>query len=172
MGLATHGQARQAPDYFDRMVQEGVRTKGDTHWCAFMHSSWLGDDAMVYFNTMKDQYSVELTVAHYECMVDVLGRVGRLEEAREMVEEMPMRANAVIWGIMLGACEKHGSVEIGEWVARELLELEPWNDGVYVVLSNIYAASGMWREVERVRRLMWERRVAKTLGYSAAANSN
>lgn len=174
MGLATQGEAKHALDHFDRMVQEGVRPNQVTFVAvltACAHAG-LADEAVGYFDAMRGRYGIEPMVAHYGCMVDVLGRVGRVEEAKKMVEGMPMRGNAVIWGTMLGACERYGKVEIGEWVAGKLLELEPWNDGVYVVLSNIYAACGMWAEVERVRRLMWERRVVKTPGFSAATNSN
>jgi len=44
---------------------------------------------------------------------------------------------------MLGACKKHGNASVGEWVVGRLVESEPWNNGVYVVLSNIYVAVGM-----------------------------
>ena len=57
---------------------------------------------------------------------------------------MPMEANVVIWGTLLSACEKHGNVSVGKWTAVRLLEAEPWNDGVYVVLYNMYAAAGIW----------------------------
>jgi len=100
-------------------------------------------------------------------VVDMLGRVGRVDEARALVEQrMPLEPNVVIWGTLLGAGEKHGNVSVGEWAAERLVEAEPWNDGVYVVLSNIYAAAGMWDEVERVRKIMSERKVMKSPGCS------
>ncbi|KAF2285236.1 hypothetical protein GH714_039083 [Hevea brasiliensis] len=101
-------------------------------------------------------------------MVDLLGRVGLLKEAREIVEGMPMKPNVVIWGCLMGACEKYGDVKMGEWVAKHLQELEPWNDGVYVVLSNIYASRGLWQEVERIRVGMKRRKLAKIPAYSLA----
>lgn len=97
-----------------------------------------------FFNMMKNTYGMQPLLQHYRCMADLLGRVGLFDEARELVEEMPMPANMVIWGCLMGACEKFGNVEMAEWVAKHLRELEPWNDGVYVVLSNIYASKGMW----------------------------
>jgi hypothetical protein len=95
-----------------------------------------------------------------------------LKEAREIVEGMPMKANVVIWGCLLSACEKYSNVQMGEWVAKHLLDLEPWNDGVYVVLSNIYASRGLWLEVERVRLIMKQRTLAKIPAYSLATTSN
>ena len=56
-------------------------------------------------------------------------------------------------------------------MSKHLQELEPWNDGLYVVLSNIYARNGLWEEVERVRGIMKERKLAKVPAYSLASSS-
>nr|CAD1833985.1 unnamed protein product [Ananas comosus var. bracteatus] len=139
-GLAAHGEARAALELFRAMAR---RREGPLPNRATMVAA--------------------LTACAHG------GWVGRLEEARGVAERrMPMPANAVVWGTLLGACEKHGDIAIGQWAAEKLLEAEPWNDGVYVVLSNIYAGAGMWGEAERARRLMRERKVAKTPGYSSA----
>jgi len=70
-------------------------------------------------------------------------------EPREVAEKMRMGANAVVCG------------------GRKVGGKEPWNDGVYAVLSNIYVAAGMWEEVEKLRKVMEEeRRVANIPGYS------
>jgi pentatricopeptide repeat protein len=119
---------------------------------------------------MKNVNGIMPQLQHYGCMVDLLGRAGLFEEAREMIEGMPMKANSVVWGCLMGACEKYGNVKIGEWVAKHLRESEPWNDGVYVVLSNIYASRGLWKEVERVREVMMHRSLAKIPGYSLATS--
>ncbi|KAG9449148.1 hypothetical protein H6P81_009113 [Aristolochia fimbriata] len=173
VGLAMHGHVNKALDFFRDMRQCGVRPNHVTFvgvLCACAHGG-LVEEGWDYFNAMSAEYGIEPQMSHYGCMVDLLGREGRLKEAREVVRGMPMKPNSVIWGTLMGACEKHGNIEIGEWVAMNLLELEPWNDGVYVVLSNIYAAAGMWVDVQRIRRMMTERKVAKTPGYSVAATS-
>lgn len=85
---------------------------------------------------------------------------------------MPMKPNSVVWGCLMGACEKYGNVDMAEWVAKHLQALEPWNDGAYVVLSNIYADQGMWKDVERIRSLMKEGKLAKVPAYSLTTNSN
>ncbi|OAY78683.1 pentatricopeptide repeat-containing protein At1g77170-like [Ananas comosus] len=173
-GLAAHGEACAALALFRAMAQrrEGPLPNRATMVAALTACAHGGmvEEGMELLQKMEEgEIAVEPTVAHYGCVVDMLGRVGRLEEARGVAERrMPMPANAVVWGTLLGACEKHGDVAIGQWAAEKLLEAEPWNDGVYVVLSNIYAGAGMWGEAERARRLMRERKVAKTPGYSSA----
>lgn len=169
MGLAMHGHVKDALDFFRCMRESGVSPNHVTFvgvLSACVHGG-LVEEGRNYFEMMTIVYGLPPMLQHYGCMVDLLGRAGMLEEARKLVECMPMDANSVIWGALLGACEKHGSVEMGEWAARNLMVIEPWNDGVYVVLSNIYAGARMWDEVERVRRLMKNKKVAKTPGYSS-----
>ncbi|OVA00255.1 Pentatricopeptide repeat [Macleaya cordata] len=168
-GYATHGFVRDALEFFGCMREARVRPNNVTFigvLSACVHGGMV-EEGKHYFDMMKLTYGIVPKMQHYGVMVDLLGRAGLLEEAKEMVEKMPMTANAVIWGALMGGCEKHGSVEMGEFVARKLEELEPWNDGVYVVLSNIYAGAGLWEEVERVREIMKQRKVAKIPGYSS-----
>ncbi|KAF9617968.1 hypothetical protein IFM89_039261 [Coptis chinensis] len=169
MGFAMHGHVRDALECFHCMREAGVRPNYVTFvgvLSACVHGG-LVQEGRRYFNMMIDEYGIMPKLPHYGVMVDLLGRAGLLEEAKDMVENMPMEANVIIWGALMGACEKHGSVEMAEWVAKHLEELEPWNDGVYVVLSNVYAGAGMWEEVERIRMIMKGRSVAKTPAYSA-----
>ncbi|KAL7260011.1 hypothetical protein ACSBR1_005802 [Camellia fascicularis] len=173
VGYAMHGHVNDALECFRQMREVGVRPNHVTFvgvLSACVHGGTV-QAGKYYFSMMKNEYGVKPQLPHYGCMVDLLGRAGLLEEAREMVEDMPMKANVVIWGCLMGACEKYGHVEMGEWVAKHLHELEPWNDGVYVVLSNVYATNGLWEEVERVRGIMKERRLAKVPAYSLATSS-
>ncbi|OMO58240.1 hypothetical protein COLO4_34773 [Corchorus olitorius] len=174
VGYAMHGQVEKALGCFLCMREVGIRPNHVTFvgvLSACVHGGKV-DEGRFYFDMMQNVYGIRPTSQHYGCMVDLLGRAGLLKEARKMVEEMPMKPNVVIWGCLMGACEKFGSVEMGEWVAKHLQELEPWNDGVYVVLSNIYASNGLWKEVEKVRGIMKQRKLAKLPGYSLSTSSN
>ncbi|KAL7134827.1 hypothetical protein ABFS83_11G051300 [Erythranthe nasuta] len=168
VGYATHGHFKNALEFFRKMVESGVRPNHVTFvgvLTACVHGGMV-QEGRYYFETMKIGYGIKPVLPHYGCMVDLLGRAGLMEEAKVMVEEMPMRANVVIWGCLMGACEKYGDVKTGEWVAKHLIEMEPENDGVYVALSNIYASHGLWDEVERLRGVMKENKLAKIPAYS------
>jgi pentatricopeptide repeat protein len=169
-GLAMHGEEQGALDMFDNMQREAVPPNRVTMLAvlsACAHGGLLDRGLGLLKQMENGEIKVLPTIEHYGCVVDMLGRVGRVDEAHALVKQRtPMEGNVVIWGTLLGACEKHGNVSVGEWAAERLVEAEPWNDGVYVVLSNIYAAAGMWSEVEKVRKIMLERNVVKSPGCS------
>ncbi|PIN05873.1 hypothetical protein CDL12_21585 [Handroanthus impetiginosus] len=100
------------------------------------------------------------------CMIDLLGRSGSVKEAYELIRKMPMNPNAALWGALLSACRSSGDMEIAEYAVKELIKLEPWNSGNYVLLSNIYAERGNWSGVEEVRVLMKGNCVDKIAGQS------
>ncbi|EFJ36347.1 hypothetical protein SELMODRAFT_38770, partial [Selaginella moellendorffii] len=76
------------------------------------------------------------THQHFSCMIDALGRAGRLESARELAETMPFEAQAVNWVCVLGACRDHDDLEASSYAARRVLELDPKNGAVYVLLAS------------------------------------
>jgi hypothetical protein len=73
---------------------------------------------------------------------------------------------------LLGSCKIHGNVELGEHVAEHLFDLEPENTGYYVLLSNIYAASGRWDDVAKVRTKMRDRGLKKDPGCNLVEVNN
>ncbi|KAM3376685.1 pentatricopeptide repeat-containing protein [Capsicum galapagoense] len=115
---------------------------------------------------MERRFSIAPKLEYYGCMVDLLGRAGRLEEAYDLIQSMPMRPDNVIWGTLLRACSFHGNVELAEQAVEFLSVLEPWNPGNYVILSNICARAGLWDGVARFRKLMKSSQITKAAGYS------
>ena len=99
-------------------------------------------------------------------MVDILGRAGCLDEAKSLIDTMPMQPDAVVWGSLLAACKVHKNIILGKYVAEKLLEIDPWNSGPYVLLSNMYAELGKWRDVMKVRKQMRQQEVIKQPGCS------
>lgn len=118
------------------------------------------------FKTMTTVFNIIPKLEHYGCMVDLLGRAGKLREAYKVIQSMPMKPDSVIWGALLGACSFHGNVELAEIAAESLFALEPWNPGNYVILSNIYASAGQWDGVAKLRKVMKGGNITKAAGHS------
>ena len=124
------------------------------------------DQGLSFFESMRLEYSIEPTMKHYAIIVDLLGRAGRLDEALSFIQSMPTNPDFVIWGALFCACRAHKNIEMAEFTAQQLLQLEPKHPGSYVFLSNVYATVGRWEDVERVRILMKTRGVEKDPGWS------
>ncbi|KAL6348264.1 hypothetical protein AAG906_005558 [Vitis piasezkii] len=167
-GLAMHGQAKDARDHFEDMERAGVMPSDVTYIGLLSACSHAGlvDEGRWFFDHMVRVSGLEPRIEHYGCMVDLLGRAGLLEESEELILNMPIKPDDVIWKALLGACKMHGNVEMGKRVAEHLMELAPHDSGSYVALSNIYASSGNWEAVAKVRLMMKEMDVRKDPGCS------
>ncbi|XP_029122555.2 putative pentatricopeptide repeat-containing protein At5g37570 [Elaeis guineensis] len=165
-GYSIHGAGAKAVDLFSRMLQEGILPDEVAFTVVLTACSHAGlvEEGYKYFELMKNHYIVVPSPDHYACVVDLLGRAGRLEEAYELIKSMPLEPHAGAWGALLGACRLHCNIELGEAVARRLFELEPQNAGNYVLLSNIYAAADRWAEVSKIRTIMRGRGIRKIPG--------
>ncbi|XP_042471396.1 pentatricopeptide repeat-containing protein At1g11290, chloroplastic-like [Zingiber officinale] len=167
-GYCTHGLGKSAVELFEEMKRSSVRPNDVTFLSVLSacgHSG-LVDEGQKYFDSMKHDYGLEPRSDHYGCMVDLLGRIGRLDEAWEFIQKMPIKPSISVYGAMLGACKIHKNVKLGEQAAKKLFELEPEEGGYHVLLANIYATASMWEDVARVRTTMEKAGLQKTPGYS------
>ncbi|ERM94457.1 pentatricopeptide repeat-containing protein At1g74600, chloroplastic [Amborella trichopoda] len=169
VAYAQHGQANEALKLFEKMKREGVEPDSVTFVGVLTACSHNGlvEKGFSYLNSMVRDYGLKPGTQHYACIVDLLGRSGKLEEAWRFIESMPIEPDALIWGALLGGCRVHGHEELGKLAAQKLLELEPRDSGAYVCLSNIYAEAGCWEEVREIRSLMREMGVNKEPGWSS-----
>uniref|UniRef100_A0ACD5X6V7 Uncharacterized protein n=2 Tax=Avena sativa TaxID=4498 RepID=A0ACD5X6V7_AVESA len=165
---AFHGHGDVAMSFFRRMELENVRPDGIMFLGVLKACGHAGraDDALKYFDVLTKTYGVEACGDHYSCLVDVLGRAGRLHQAYDVIRTMPVRVTAKAWGALLAACRKYEDVGLAEIAARALFEIEPENAGNFVSLANIYSGLGMHEEAERVRRDMEQRGVQISPGSS------
>lgn len=167
-GFAFHGYGSEALELFSEM-QGDVMPNNVTFVAILTACSHSGhvDEGIKIFNSMKEKYCIEPGIEHYGCLVDLYARSGRLAEAEEVVDNMPMKPSRSIWGSIVGACRAHGNMELAERALRELLKLEPEEPGGYVLLSNIYSTWGRWSCSDKIREHMERRGVKKTAGRSS-----
>lgn len=166
-GLAVHGMGMETVELFQEMQHSGVVPDEITYLgllSACVHGG-LVDEAWRFFCSLEAQ-GLRPHVEHYACLVDVLSRAGRLEEAYGVVKSMPMEPSVSVLGAILNACHLHGWVELGEVVGRQLVRLQPDHDGRYIGLSNIYAVAKRWQEAKKARKVMSERGLKKIPGFS------
>lgn len=161
MGFSTYGHGKEAISLFQRMQEEKLDPDAITMTALLSgcKHSGLIDEGWKFFDRMETEYGITPSIQHYSCMVDLLGRAGYLDEAWDLIRQMPIQADSTVWGALLGSCRIHGNIELGEIAAKELFKLEPQNPVNYVLLMNIYATSKRWDDVEKIKDLMDRRSV-------------
>ncbi|XP_075494968.1 pentatricopeptide repeat-containing protein At5g16860-like [Primulina tabacum] len=167
-GYGMHGRGEEALQVFSGMRKAGLLVDGVTFVVVLYACSHSGmvEKGINYFNKMEEEFQVVPEVEHYACAVDLLGRAGRLHEGLKLIEEMPMEPNPIVWVALLSGCRVHGNVELAEHAINKLLELNFENDGLYTLLSNIYASARQWKDVARIRLLMKRGGIKKRPGCS------
>ncbi|GJM84809.1 hypothetical protein PR202_ga00515 [Eleusine coracana subsp. coracana] len=153
-----HRLPRNVIDMFGYVEQTGIQPDPITFILLLSACKQEGllEAAQSYFYTMEDIYGIKPTLKHYTCMVDIMGTAGLLEESLTLIQKMPLEPDACLWSTVLKACKLHSNLDIGEKAAKALFELEPNNTSNYMVLSNIYANTGLWDSTEAVRDAMTE----------------
>ncbi|KAL8225270.1 hypothetical protein R6Q57_017827 [Mikania cordata] len=168
MAYAVHGDAINALDLFQEMKSQKVEPNSVTFvglLYACSHAGLIAEGRKI-FASMVNNYNITPKREHYGCMVDLYGRANLLKEALEVIEQMPMAPNVVIWGSLMSACRIYNEAELGEFAAKQVLELYPYHDGAHVFLSNIYAKERKWENVGAIRKLMQNKGVVKQQGCS------
>ncbi|ONK63858.1 uncharacterized protein A4U43_C07F19660 [Asparagus officinalis] len=170
-GYASHGYGIEAIDLLEQMMSMGFKPNEVTFvsiLSACSHSG-LVREGTHYFNLMREKFGISPRGDHYACLIDMLARAGKLEEAWKLVEEIKDEIldgidGSIILGALLAGCRMHGDLEIGSKVA-EMTKRNKQSSDMYIAISNIYASSEMWDEVCRVRE-EWKKQGVKVPGLS------
>ncbi|VFQ80210.1 unnamed protein product [Cuscuta campestris] len=165
---AQHGKGAEALMVFELMRKSEIApdSKTFTSLLSACSHSGLVQEGYFFLKSMKEDYGIEPSNRHYACMVDILGRSGRLEEAERFINEMPIEPDALVWKTLLASCNVHGEVRLGQLATGKISESEPFEAGSCVSLSNIRAGVGQWEEVLKLRSTMRGKGVEKEPGWS------
>ncbi|WJX94855.1 hypothetical protein P8452_76231 [Trifolium repens] len=163
MGYGLHGNGDKALEMFAEMEKAGQKPNDTTFVCVLSACTHAGMvmEGWWYFDLMRRVYKIEPKVEHYGCMVDLLARAGLVKNSEELIEKVSVKGGSALWGALLSRCRTHLDSELGENIAKRLVELEPLDIGPYLLLSDIYAAQGRWDDVEHVRLMMKEKGLQK-----------
>ncbi|EXC31027.1 hypothetical protein L484_021329 [Morus notabilis] len=165
-GYGMQGEGKAALKLFEEMNRLQIKPDHITMVAvlsACSHSGLIIQGQML-FDKMLSVYGISPCLEHFACMVDLLGRAGLINTAKNTITRMPYKPTPAMWATLIGACRIHGNLEIGEWAAENLLKMRPKNSGYYVLISNMYAATGRWNKIAMVRTFMRDLGVRKAPG--------
>lgn len=167
-GMASNGRGREALELFSSMRKASIEPTYVTFIGVLMACSHncLVEEGCQHFDSMTQDYGIQPRIEHYGCVVDLLGRAGLIDEAYQFIRAMPIEPNTVIWRALLSSCALQKNVEVGEEALKQIISLDPSHSGDYILLSNIYASVGRWKDAAMIRREMKDRGIQKTPGCS------
>ncbi|XP_009774338.1 pentatricopeptide repeat-containing protein At5g59600-like [Nicotiana tabacum] len=168
-GYANHGYCSEAIELFNQMLREEERKPDHLTFTAAL-TACIHAGIVQYgeslFKMMQDKYAIKPRSEHFACMVDLLGRAGKLVEAYNLIQSMPIEPDLFAWGAFLGACRQHGNMDLAEIAAKQLAKLEPESAGSSVLLSSLYADASKWAKVAKVKRVIKKKKLKKFPGCS------
>ncbi|KAL2925789.1 hypothetical protein RDABS01_007718 [Bienertia sinuspersici] len=158
MGLAQNGFSREALNLFEEMKLSRIKPNYITIVGVLFACSHAGllEEGWHYFRSMKKLFGVDPGREHYGCMIDLLGRADKLDDAVSLLHEMNCEPDVVTWRTLLGACKIHKNADVAIYAAKQILKLEPDDVGTYILLSNIYENSQRWEDATVLRKMMKE----------------
>ncbi|GFZ11047.1 pentatricopeptide repeat (PPR) superfamily protein [Actinidia rufa] len=155
-GYAQNGRGKEALDFFRKMECAGIHPNSVTLLGVLLACNHVGlvDEGYLYFNQARLKEPSMLKPEHYACMVDLLSRSGHFEEAERFICELPFDPGIGFWKALLGGCQIHLNMEMGEFAARKIMALDPGDVSSYVMLSNAHSAARRWHSVSMIRHEM------------------
>ncbi|CAL8121253.1 unnamed protein product [Prunus armeniaca] len=166
-GFAVNGRGKEALEVFLEMQCKKIMPNNITFIGVLSACNHCGlvEEGKRWFKGMEG-FGLIPQIEHYGCMVDLLGRAGCLEEVEKLIESMPYDANGIILSSFLFACGHSEDVTRANKVLKKAVKVEPWNDGNYVMLRNLYVKKRRWSDAEEIKRLMRKNRANKEVGCS------
>ncbi|KAM7480232.1 hypothetical protein LguiA_028445 [Lonicera macranthoides] len=168
-GLAMNEQSNKALEFFSEMEKSGDVKPNEVTFLGVLSACSHGgfvNEGFYYFESMARCYNLTPSIEHYGCMVDLLGRANLLVEAEKFIRLLPIKPDAVMWRSLLFSCTSHRNIELAEFAANRIEELDPERGGAGVLLSNIYASASRWHDVKRMRKGMAVQGIQKDPGCS------
>lgn len=167
-GYSHHGLGKEALAVFRDMLAAKEHPNHVTFVGVLSACVHLGlvEDGLYYLNHFMKQKGIEPGLEHYTCMVGLLGKAGKLDEALKFMRSVPIKWDIVAWRTLLTASHVNRNYSFGNLLAECVLEMEPNDVGTYMLLSNMFAKSNRWDGVVKIRKLMREKNIKKEPGVS------
>ncbi|KAM6549463.1 hypothetical protein CsatB_021139 [Cannabis sativa] len=156
IGLTHNGYVFKALEIFKEMVAKGSQPDRITLFGVLLACNYgnLVDEGIQVFSSMEQEYGIIPEYEHHLCIIDLLSGVGKLEEAMNIIAEVPFEPSFMLWRAVLCCSNIHMDLNLVESVAEKMMEIKPKSSLPYLVLAEAYEIRGRWESVIRVREAM------------------
>ncbi|XP_018488202.2 putative pentatricopeptide repeat-containing protein At3g25060, mitochondrial, partial [Raphanus sativus] len=163
-----HGDGEEVVSMFVKMTESDIEPDHATFASLLSAFSHLGlvEQGQHWFSAMRNRYNIKPSEKHFVCLIDLLARSGRVEEALDVINSEKLDSSLPVWVALLSGCIIHRNLSVGERAADRILELNPDSTGVQTLVCNFFATAKKWKEVAKVRKMMRSGAMEKVPGYS------
>ncbi|KAL3513570.1 hypothetical protein ACH5RR_026287 [Cinchona calisaya] len=168
-GYGSHGQGEAALEIYSECLQDGFEPN-HTIFLSILYAcshNGLIDQGMSLFESMISDFRIEPELEHRGCIVDLLCRAGKVEDAYNFYKKMFPEPTVDVLGILLDACRAKGKAGLADTVAKEISLLNPVDPGKYVQLAHSYASMANWDGVGEAWGQMRSLGLKKVPGWSS-----
>lgn len=167
-GYVLHGCSGVALDLFNQMTMLGLKPNRGTFLSIILaHGiAKMVDEGKHIFSSISDNYEIVPAIEHYSAMITLFGRSGRLGEAMEFIEDMPMEPDSSVWTSLLTAARIYNDISLAVLAGERLLDLEPGNTVVNRLMFQIYSLCGKLDDSSKMRKLEKENTLGRSLWHS------
>ena len=139
--FAQHGQSKMALEMFHDMESKDIRPDKATFssvLSACSHGGYV-DEGLRCFLSMLQVHGIRPTNQHFNCIINLLSRAGRLEEGESLVGFMPSQPVETLWTTLLSACRLHLDVKRANRLANQMKQVCFESDSTSLLIANIFA---------------------------------
>ncbi|XP_019439839.1 PREDICTED: pentatricopeptide repeat-containing protein At4g04370 [Lupinus angustifolius] len=167
-GYGYHGKGDTALRLYSEFLESGIKPNHVIFLSVLSSCSHNGliDQGLNIYESMAKDFGMAPNLEHHACVVDLLSRAGRVEEAYDLYKKVFSDPTIDVLGILLDACRANGNDELGDTIANDILILRPMNAGNYVQLAHCYASINKWEEVSETWSHMRSLGLRKIPGWS------
>lgn len=168
VGYGSHGEGEKALQMYSRFLADGYKPNSVIFLSVLYACSHNGlvEQGLHLFESMERDFRVKPDLEHRGCIIDILCRAGRVEDAYEYYKKLFPEPFVDALGIVLDACRAKGKNNLADVVAEEISRLKPVDPGKYVQLANSYASMAKWDAVGETWVQMRSLGLKKTPGWS------
>lgn len=168
LAFGVNGYGKRAIEMFWEMHRMGISPDDKAITAVLVACSHSGsfDEGLLFFEKMTQEFGILPNIHHYGCVADILGRVGSLNQAYDLIMSMEAKSDVKIWRTLLTACRIHKNFGLAERVIEHIVELKAQEAGDYLLLLNTYSSNGRWDKVKDLRKFMKEKGILTIRGFS------
>ncbi|KAJ4876395.1 Pentatricopeptide repeat-containing protein [Raphanus sativus] len=167
-GYGFHGKGETALEVYSEFLRSGMEPNHLIFLAVLSSCSHNGmvQHGLEIFSSMVRDFGVEPNHEHLACVVDLLCRAKRVEEAFKFYKDKFTKPSIDVLGIILDACRANGETEVEVVVCRDMIELKPVDAGHYVRLAHSFATMKRWEDVSESWKQMKSLGLKKLPGWS------